>query len=48
MTVTEILDALQERLANRNRERDDDMVDLWMAWLRTHAEMLEDSEDDDD
>lgn len=48
MTVTEILDKLQESLANRNRERDDDLALHWMCWLETHADMLEGLLDDDD
>jgi len=47
MTVTEILDTLVRHLENRNHERDDDMTDLWIGWLRMYADMLEEPDDDD-
>ena len=41
LTVTEILDALLMSLAERNEERDEDLVQYWIKSLDTHKEMLE-------
>ena len=38
--VTEILDAIRDSLANRNRDADDELIDFWADWLEQHAKQL--------
>ena len=44
--TTEILDAVRDSLANRNREKDDELAEWWAAWFETNAAMLREVEND--
>ena len=47
LTPTEILDAIHDSLANRNRDKDDDLILFWADWLESHAERLREIAADD-
>ena len=38
--TTEILDAVRDSLANRNREKDDELATWWAGWIEGHAQRL--------
>ena len=38
--ATEVLDAVRDGLANRNRVEDKNLVEFWAKWLENHAAML--------
>jgi len=38
--TTEILDAIRDSLANRNREKDNELAMWWAGWLEGHAGQL--------
>jgi len=48
MTTTDILDALQSALANRNRNVDNKEAKFWIGTLRSHADMIQQEQEQND